>query len=706
MRGDDERNKILEIWDRSNKELVQDSGALSLWMAKTKWEKCLEFMEATSRGKYKEGLCYVSAFFEGVMSMEWKFPESFDSFLFYFLQFYVMLLADRYAPKAGAELLQDLLNRQEENQLRGFLQRGNLTRTMIYVFYQLASEKGSLSDRLPVLHPITALLLPVMFELNISEKTEESLCDFTLDFPENDNRNFLIFCARFYSASDFQKLLRSYIAEQGFDNLMKGLLEHALHNFTEDQIMFLCELIQAKDGFGDWLYMPTSGGLPITRAQLRKLAKVSDFFAEEIRSGFSSEKNPPLTRGNTLRLLSAIGEEQLLRKTLNESSLSPRIFGMPTAVDLLLDTMADGLNPLCLCILSGNDNAILFLLDIYLKHLSYLQKIEFFLGTCIWKIREDYWHGSFLHFLARYRPSLVPVIYERVENEMRERLSTTLSRLDYLGLKVYDFPLPAEHREMLQAKIPPRSPVRKVLALDLDRTLLGHVKECNDLKENVHYVLKDLSTCVYFRKTALKALILWVMHHPDMELFIVTTSFRSALDIRQILQDITDESEGFLLNHLDGYFSGMNAASDEYTAFLDKEGLEIRASMVSQKWLQTQYLLTQRGHDLKNIKACLYDDRLDIIEQANAQASYDLTGVVADLYMGGINSLLKIAEFCEITQALSAELPRALQKFQVLFRRAIQEDFVENIDLGEEEPEWAAEEIGSQDAQNRLNVTL
>ena len=358
------------------------------------------------------------------------------------------------------------------------------------------------------------------------------------------------------------------------------------------------------------------------------------------------------------------------------SGKSLRVFDL-TPQKLLMCCSLGEFAPLYLCIKSQNKEGIFYLLDLYLSTLKLENIAQLFCTLDFWFLEGQQRHGNFFHFVGRHAPEFLLEIYERLENHLPELLPKSLLPLDYSGLRPLDFLKEAAHQEGLLKKMPKTPELRKVLVLDIDETLLVKRKnKCLEtLIEKQHYVIDNSDTFALLQKDALKALILWTLHHPEMLLYVVTSSSRNSFDVCHILAIVTDKKIHFILERVNGIFTTLNENSEEFLSFLEKENLDAKEGkgFAPRKHVSIKYLLTHSGLDLNKVSVCLYDDRPDILKRASEEANYQLETIQADLLTGSQNSLHQLATFCEMDQPIAEHLPKdLLEPYKKLFNDSLE----------------------------------
>lgn len=645
-------------------------------------------------GRLKE---LMMVYMKGAFVEESENTSVFDNCFCLALQDYVAGVARTYK-KAEEDVLWDFLNAQDEqgNILRLALSCEGVSMLPRYVFESLSSG-ACLRPVFRNRHLNPEPPYSILFKSDFLSQSDEDLRKFIGENFKDAEYVFLVFSERFYADQDFQRIMTVYFSQKPSEAVTEIFLHNALLNLSEKKLMLVLEVFRGCDILGRFLGLKFNGRLLLGVLLDRKYVEASLSVISDMRKSFPDGLHEP----DLFLEASCMGSKELLQAVFSllfKESIS--LYGEGAKQALLLQTTEEDWNALEKCIQSQNSEGILFLLDLYLRVLTIEQIQKVFCQMQIRNINRQFVHLNFFHLLGFYVPALVPQIYARLEECLKEPLHHCLVRLNFLGKRALDLLECLPHKQALCEKIPREKHIEKVLVLDIDGTLL--VKKTDprlrSLTKNRHYVEVEQggereSRYAYFRRSAMRAIILWVMHHPGIHLYVVTKSGRDSQSLVNILCDITGASEVFILSRLDGYFSGSTLKTEEYGSFLNRRGAgSPLLSHESGKHLPIEYLLTQEQIDLSRVEVCFYEDRQPILDEVAKNGVFAVKPVLANLISGKIDSLVEVAEFCGIHQPFSRECPEDvrvhLEPLQIRYRQAIEADFLEEVDLATANESW------------------
>jgi hypothetical protein len=263
--------------------------------------------------------------------------------------------------------------------------------------------------------------------------------------------------------------------------------------------------------------------------------------------------------------------------------------------------------------------------------------------TIIIKNLMGHAHGNLMHLVCQMNPQRGLVcankLFERYAGELTKKLYSLDSRckrpLDYIEDKEER----AKWAELFGV-MPPQC--QRVIVLDLDETMVTAIR---NEKTKKHSDLQRIDGLGYLYQKLFSALILYA-NIKGIHVYIVTLSKRDSLALAEIMGNFLGINQREALNYIHGYFSQNMWSSQEYQEFLNQRQLDID-SYDNRKHHQAEFLATQAGLDLQNLKFCLLEDLPGIVEQANTHGHHAVT---ATTLQDDPRCIIDVANFCGLAE--------------------------------------------------------
>lgn len=265
------------------------------------------------------------------------------------------------------------------------------------------------------------------------------------------------------------------------------------------------------------------------------------------------------------------------------------------------------------------------------------------LQTIISREGKGHLHGNLMHLVCQMHPqqglACAKKLFERYGGELTKKLymldSYCKRPLDYIS----DKGEAAEWGKLFGVQ--PQQ-CQRAIVLDLDETMVTTIR--NDKTED-HSDLRRVSGLGYLYQRLFAALILYA-NIKGIHVYIITLSSRDSLALAEIMANFLGINQLEALNWIHGYFNQNMWLSEEYQAFLNQRQLEI-TSYDNRKHQQAEFLATQAGLDLQNLKFCLLEDREVIVQQASAHGHQAVT---ATTLQGDPRCIIEVANFCGLAE--------------------------------------------------------